>query len=379
MSVHNISSLAVTSVDNISCCLPGVVGGQRSGLISDAVSAIVTDLVLRVVVQFMLGVFCIVANIVNMIVFIKIGLEDGITVAFFALAISDLLFVGFYLMVNVLAFLHNVLKLRQYLHFGSLAFLLVWYSYAFFDASMLITVFLAVQKCACVAIPLLFKNVFTRSRCVVVVVVIYVGTFAWYMPLLSQQGMLERFDSRTNTTTLLYKKPPHAMFMLNLFKSVSRTVLPGICLSLIIISVIVLTIKLKQASKFRQASASHGNKDNNKNSDSSSTKQNPSSSKELRVIKAVTLVSTIFVVCYIPDIVVSCCQIFFPEFSDRGRYRNMRKLVDEIHSVMTTVNSSVNIFVYFTFNTRYREKLVSLRALFRRSRVEQKIDVYNQE
>ncbi|XP_005096769.1 uncharacterized protein LOC101854320 [Aplysia californica] len=303
-----------------------------------------------------------------MIVFIKIGLEDGITVAFFALAISDLLFVGIYFVICALALLHNVLKLRGYVRFNSLGFLLIWYSSAFFDASMLITVFLAVQKCACVAIPLLFKNVFTRSRCVVVVVVIYVGTFTWYMPLLSQQGMKERFDRRTNTTALMYKAPPHFLLMLQLFKSVSRTVLPGICLSLIIISVIVLTIKLKQASKFRQASASHGNKDNNKNSDSSSMKQNPSSSKELRVIKAVTLVSTIFVVCYIPDIVVSFCQIFFPELSDRGRYRNMRKLVDEIHSVMTTVNSSVNIFVYFTFNTRYREKLVRLFSQFRRSR-----------
>ncbi|XP_005096771.1 uncharacterized protein LOC101854789 [Aplysia californica] len=368
MSVHNMSSLAVTSVDNVSCCFPGVVGGQRSGLISDAVSAIVTDLVLKVVVQFVLGVFCIVANIVNMIVFIKIGLDDSITVAFFALSISDLMFVGIYLVVSILSMLYNVVKLRQYVHFPSIAFQLVWYSDAFFDASMLITVFLSVQKCACVAIPLLFKNVFTRSRSAVVVVVIYVGTFTWYMPLLSQQGMGERFDPRKNTTTLMYKAPPHFPLMLQLYNSVSRSVLPGVSLSLIIISVIVLTIKLKQASRFRQASASHNNKDNNKNSDSSSTKQNPSSSKELQVIKAVTYISAIFVVCYIPNIIVSCCQIVFPELSDKGRYRNIRTLVDEIHSVMTTVNSSVNIFIYFTFNTRYREKLVSLFSQFRRSR-----------
>ncbi|XP_005108562.1 neuropeptide FF receptor 2-like [Aplysia californica] len=369
MSVQNTSgALTLTLIDNVTlCCLPRVMGGQRSGLISDAVSTIVTDLVLRVVVQFVLGVFCIGANIINMTVFIKIGLEDSITVAFFALAISDLMFVGFYLAVSVLAMLHNVFKLRQYVQFNSLGFLLVWYSYAFFDASVLITVFLAVQKCACVAIPLLFKKVFTKSRSVVVVVVIYVGTFTWYMPLLSQQGMRDRFDPRTNTTTLIYKFPPHIKLMLQLFKSVSRSVLPGVSLSLIIISVIVLTIKLKQASKFRKASASHGNKDNNKNSDASSTKQNSSSNKELRVIKAVTLVSTIFVVCYIPSIVVSCCQIIFPGLSDKGRYKNMRRLVDEINSVLTTVNSSVNIFIYFYFNTRYREQLVDLIAQFRRS------------
>ncbi|XP_005089686.1 uncharacterized protein LOC101855154 [Aplysia californica] len=321
-----------------------------TGFISNEVRELVVDLIMNVIIQISLRVLSIVSNIVNILIFAQIGLDDGVTVTFFALAVSDLMWSIFGLSVRVFTMTDVIFKVRPYVRLRSLAYILSWYTSLFADWSMLITLFLSVQKCACVAVPLLFKHLFTARRCILLLICVFVAVVVWYAPILSSLRMVRAFDKSTNSTRLRGKRVAYFWSAYALWQPVNKIVLPAVSLSGVSICVLILVTKLRQAIEFRQAATV----------ESQTSKNNSTKTKEVRVIQAVVLVSTIFVVCYTPDIIRRLCEIAFPMFREKGPYNNIHTLVNQFHNVATLVNSSVNVFVYLKFNSRYRQLFLSV-------------------
>ena len=116
---------------------------------------------------------------------------------------------------------------------------------------------------------------------------------------------------------------------------------------IVIICVIVLTISLNR-SNFRGKSASRVS------TSVSAGEQTKDGRKEARVIKTVVFVSIVFIVCYLPAMTVTMIGTLVKEFSTVGIYRNANLLNLMIMDLFTAINASVNIFIYYFFNTRFR-------------------------
>ena len=123
---------------------------------------------------------CILFNIINIVVFLAVGLRDGASVIFLGLSISDMLYCSFSLINRILRSLASILGQHSYLRLPHLTHIIIHYYRVFFDISILITTFAGVQKCACVAIPLTFRKFFTFRKSVCTIILIYVCTLLYY-------------------------------------------------------------------------------------------------------------------------------------------------------------------------------------------------------
>ena len=87
-----------------------------------------------------------------------------------------------------------------------------------------------------------------------------------------------------------------------------------------------------------------------------STPSGKLSPKESRVVKQLVIISFIFIACNLPKLARIIADSVEPEFQLSGRYRNLYDIVSHIQFIADTVNSSVNLFIYLSFNARFRQK-----------------------
>ena len=90
--------------------------------------------------------------------------------------------------------------------------------------------------------------------------------------------------------------------------------------------------------------------------------------KETQVVRSVILVAAIFVTCQTPLMVYTLARRFESQFDDQDDKdsKNLQKyiflyvLCSNISKIFAMVNASVNIFIYYNFNSRYRQCLNNL-------------------
>ena len=110
-----------------------------------------------------------------------------------------------------------------------------------------------------------------------------------------------------------------------------------ICFFIVLVSTILLVIRLKQNLEWRNEAA----------------KQSQRGSKELRVARSVIAVCTIFTICFVPNVSTKF------EYAD-PYLGNLTRIVFVFTALFQVVNSAVNIFVYYSMSTKYREVFIDL-------------------
>ncbi|KAK3753534.1 hypothetical protein RRG08_016549 [Elysia crispata] len=90
------------------------------------------------------------------------------------------------------------------------------------------------------------------------------------------------------------------------------------------------------------------------------------SSKEAQVVRSVILVACVFVTCQAPFMAYSLARRIESQFDDGvaggvSRYIYLFSLCSTISTIFAMINASVNIVVYYNFNSRYRSCMKSLR------------------
>lgn len=118
-----------------------------------------------------------VANVINMVVFFRQGLKTTINISLFAMALSDLCSLILQQCCNIFfnPFFENsdvpmVSSEIQYIT-ASVP------RESFSRITCLITVYVAADRCLCIAFPLHVKQMITPRRTTAVIIVIYIGTW----------------------------------------------------------------------------------------------------------------------------------------------------------------------------------------------------------
>ncbi|CAG5130914.1 unnamed protein product [Candidula unifasciata] len=370
----------------------------------------------------LMNLFGFSANTLSLIIFMKMGLTDGVTISFFALSFSDvcrstsMIFTWLCQVLSVFACVNpNVNPLIP---------LAIHITTMFFDISALTIICISVQRCACVAFPLQFRGVFTRSRVTCFLAVIYIVIFSWYIPLFAEQRIEIHIDPVTNVTvfrvafTDALNKIMHINFSVHVAGSIISQLVILICLviftraliasfrfrlqtstpsvqkdipleapdSTTSASCLTLSHRRFDLEEFRRNVSQHGDSttlescmDNltKRHCDNSSLKNNKTAthfkpkndnidriktqkhSKETQIIKVVTLTSSIFMFCQFPKLCVSITHLFLPEFSQARKYHMSYTILMAIQSFFEYLNSDLNIFVYVACNSKFKETFYS--------------------
>ena len=263
-----------------------------------------------------IAIFGLISNSINIIVFLKIGLRDNVTITLLFLSVSDLInlclnsprTVGRFMQENIpdhpWPFNFYIIVLGPY-----------WYAYVFYDYSSFISVFLAGVRCACVARPLRFKSMFTKTRTLTILCALHLIALALSIPVLTVFRLTRAINPRTNST----------------YRSISF------------------------ASSFTPESQNVKNGNDEK-------KPEKMSAKDFQVIQSVTLICVIFILSQLPFQVVSTVRLVDPEFTNYGKREFLYGFMSHVSNTFGYLNASVNILVHFHFNFKYRENFLRLFA-----------------
>ena len=313
--------------------------------------------------------FGIFSNTTNVLVFLKSGLKDNFTVLFFCLSISDLSFLVLITPTVTTGFI--VLFAPNWLWKFDMrisSFLFYWPAFTFYDFSAYLSVCLGVMRCACVAMPLHFKLVFTKSRTVTAAVIIFILTVLLRIPVLTVHSIGFKLNPQTNQS-YAYLKKDGSLIKVFINDVLNRTSLPWVAFIIMVACVVILSFKLIDASKERQnilfapelgTESKATDKQEIQGQQSSSKNGQTMSSKDAQVVKSVVLVCVIFILSQLPFLLYSTARRIYPEFDEDTHFRFLFGFCSSISLTCSYLNASVNIFVYFRFNSKYRLTMKSM-------------------
>ena len=311
--------------------------------------------------------FGIIANTINIVVFLKAGVKDNVTTLLFSLSISDLTFlilvapntcywiIDFYFKSFIWPF-----------HYRFVHTLFYWPAFTAYDLSAFLSVSLGVMRCACVAMPLKFKAVFTKSRTIKWVLFLVALAVTLRAPVLSIYKIVWRADSTTNVS-YPYMVATRLASMSRINDIINRGFVICINYIVMITCVIILSFKLYEASKIRQSSTVISSY----NSDPASKQTTPQSmtSRDLQVIKSVALVCTIFVLSQLPYLLLSLSRLINAEFNiNDSRLVKLFSIISNVARTCSVLNASINIFVYYKYNSKYRSILLIMLSSHEKTR-----------
>ncbi|CAL1546678.1 unnamed protein product [Lymnaea stagnalis] len=306
----------------------------------------------------------IITNTMNLFVYTRLGFNNAANVSFCALSASSLccLLVYFYSLVLIYV---NLTWTPPTVSLTDLNYVTSWYYRMFYDISVVMTTFIAIQRGCCVAFPFYFKDFFTLVRVAWSILGICLLGLVCYMPVFTTAVMASAQNSMTNSTKtrLIFQNGGReAVAVVDVLKKFVLTFAAeflGVC------SMTAIQLGMQAASQFKRGGAPVfvRKKHVNGNDDVVSQDHHPARgldnphtrARELRVVKQVMVVTALFVTCNTPQMVASVVARVVPGVDIDGRNRNLFWLMYTVVNIFELFNSSANFFIYYAFNTRFRE------------------------
>ena len=329
------------------------------------VNAAVEDTVRRLKDGLLLPVLFLIggpANVINMAVYYKQGLKDRVNLCLFALSLADELFL-----------IHTMLLFGEQIHvqfttkerFGPmLRFMtnnnLVGF-FGFSWVSQILSAIIATERCLCVLSPLRFQTLLQTRTMAVIITAVYLVVVGVYFIVATRYRIGCVFDPSSNTVHYIpvagefYQKHQRLIKYFDSF--VSGAGIPVVMVFVVTTTTITTAMKILQAAAWRAGSSSA--------SGSSSSSISP---QELALTKMLIGVSVLFIVCISPFAFFRLAWLFMPEIEVGRRKHNFYLIGLWTIETFSFVNSSFNIFVYYTMGSRYRDTFWSLCGIKKRDK-----------
>ena len=212
--------------------------------------------------------------------------------------------------------------------------------------------------CACVAMPLRFKSVFTKKRTVISVIVLFCIDVLFHVPVLSVLTLKWKTDAQRNITYLSVSFVGNGIesaYKQTLNDIINKNTIQAVSMITIITCAALLSFKLYESSKVRSKPVQDpgSGEANHKTS-------HHLSPKDVRVVQSAILVCSIYIMAQLPSLIYTVLQRIIPEFSTLGRLSYLMGICVSTTFICYLLNASVNIFVYYNYNSKYRSVFRSL-------------------
>ncbi|CAG5121458.1 unnamed protein product, partial [Candidula unifasciata] len=266
---------SLNSEDSFGSAVPVLVSDEDTELILLVISCIIRGTV---------TIFGIIFNIINAMVFTKLGLQETSNVLFLAIAVADL---GALLTLLLGSVCQNppMFEVFQNVDMAEILFLAsAWPHYYFTLVSAILTCQITIERYLCIAFPLAVRRLIRTSRAVISIVAVYTTTLSFVLPVFTSIQLGLEFSLTKNSTIfglILSPDMVSTIQMTNLFNNVIH-----ITAFFIVSLTTTLTVhKLVAMSKWRNANA---------------LSVNSISSRDKKISRMVISNAISFIVCLIP-------------------------------------------------------------------------------
>ncbi|RUS82509.1 hypothetical protein EGW08_009723 [Elysia chlorotica] len=305
-----------------------------------------------------LALFGAAGNIVNIIIYGRLGFAESTHVSLAALACSDLAGVITAACVEIfeLPIFHNVPIIP-----GLFAFTVSsWPHVVFTRVSGCITAFISLERYLCVFLPLKIRSTFTPKRTLIAMVTIFMAVFPPMVVVYFRYplGMWPIPEQNRSVLTILPINDTVVETSFRVFQVYASAVLPITSFVIVTSCTVLLTISLNKSKQWRDANRTVAIKQDRK--DKSGTAKSAEASKEAKAIKMVVAIATVFIISAIPSCIHIIIVILFPEFDINGRYANIFSVTGHAFFVFDLLNCSANIVIYYRMSTKFRQATLEL-------------------
>ncbi|XP_059149097.1 lysophosphatidic acid receptor 1-A-like [Physella acuta] len=283
----------------------------------------------------------VLANALNIAVFWRLGFKDNVNISLFVLAVAEFFSV---MTAMVFSLTSNpdfvALTLIEPIGFQSLV--------ASFPRATLsriiscVIAFVTFEKCMCVLIPLKVKRIITRRVTALVLSSLFISLSLTLIPFYLQLYLNWKFIPTLNQTWLcsfLTGSTPDTNITLSIHAFVQV-----FSYILIIIFTSILSFEIRKRSKWLKMTTL-GDQGNHKGT---------------RTILMVSCVAGIYIVCYLPSLVLLLTGLAEPKFAIFREERNIYLLFYSFNILLETFNSSINMLVYYNMSGKYRAILIQM-------------------
>ncbi|KAH9520016.1 hypothetical protein Btru_071481 [Bulinus truncatus] len=314
-----------------------------------------------------LALFGSVGNVVTILTFISVGLNGGVTTSFVFLAMSDMSYlitvlaraVAFAFMVSETTFMHAGYAVEPYGvyiffgHAGRIPYIL----------SNLITTMVAVMRCLCVVHPIRFKSAFSTKLSMIASLSFALLSVSSYTPVLCFMSMTWQYNPALNVSRPSLWLSPHREAVKDVVWTARDALIPFTTELIMLSCIVIMSQRLKQVYDFRQGikAATLCVEDTpfkSNDIDKNISLKSRLSGKELQALRQVLVITTFYLLCNTPTIAINITSLYKEQLSIDDVYRNIYLSVTGVKHLFQTANSSFSVLVYYTFNSRYRQRFV---------------------
>ena len=283
------------------------------------------------------------ANCINMAVFFHQGLKERINLCLFSLALIDLMS-----LIGVLAFHADQLfsftdgerigAVHRYVVNNNIVGL-----YGIVYGSTFLSVIISTERCICVLFPLRAQRCIpTKTLASIIIVCVSVLVFARFAVTAMYQVTCFYEMSTQRRSWQLYVNGYYFrnQAILNVLNGVFYGFLVTVGFPIILlITTIITSVRLSHIVRWRSQMSSS------------------LSSKEIGVTKMLIALSIEFFVLSIPIIVLRVVPVFEPRLRAGGEFTNSFYVLADLSEICSYVSSSVNLFVYYSTGTKFKQTL----------------------
>ncbi|CAL1539506.1 unnamed protein product [Lymnaea stagnalis] len=310
-----------------------------------------------------LGVFGTITNTISIMVFIRQGLKDSVTISLFGLALADLWSLLTIILIAVLYGLSYLSPNPSVDYISVSAVFGGWPHALFLRISTWITVVICVERFLCVFIPLKVKLIFTAKRAGFVNIFVFISMTCCYAQIYASHGLHWVFAPTYNRSRLVMWITEDRVEREAISGLMNGIIFPSIAIIIITVSTAVMVRSLQTSMSFRKATTNAATSkkvevaqhvQSTLTTDKNKKQSRPSSQK--RVVKMVSSIAIVFILCSIPEMVLTyVSRLFVLELNLFKRYHNMYNLIYAIDYQLQNVNAGVNIFIYYSMSSKFKE------------------------
>lgn len=327
------------------------------------------------------GTLGLITNSLNVVVYGMIGFQESVFVCFFFLSVCDLCFIIIRCSTNIFDAFSLANPERRY--YADITIdTITFYEGMIFDISACVKTFIAVQRGCCVAFPFHTKKVFTNKRAAAVILCSCLLNVTLYVFL---EFLKVKEMSSTNKTSVVTLEIEYLKLSSKIRNTFNKTALVFACEVLVLLSLVVIVYGMVSTSKWRQSLAAEGSskpqtptprardqslcKPKEKGTSNIGyrsqhnlpviTHQKPIKDKrELRVVKQVTLISTVHLVCYTP---VAINAILFETIENNKTFEllTLYVFISEVALFLGPFNAAINFFIYYIYNYKFKHTMLN--------------------
>ncbi|KAK3769512.1 hypothetical protein RRG08_012743 [Elysia crispata] len=308
----------------------------------------------------LVGTGCIgtTGNILTLIVFAKMGWASTFQISCTALAASDLCCVLAILMCGITSMSRFGPDFTENTYFYVSNILGV----AFSRTTALITAWISLERCLCVTFPMKVKLIITRRVTAFVLVAIFTVGASLMVVALASFSFKYNSSSQNNTTSLtrVENEPPETEGSRQFMKLVVGLFLPILSWVSVITCTTFLIVKLKEKGAWRRLNARAVTVWSTESGVENTNHNQALRVTEKRAVRVVLAVAGIFLVFTAPVSIHLLASFTLRDYFLDGSLRYLFILNSMVCTLLSQLNSSINIIVFSVLGYNFRTALLQV-------------------